>query len=245
MTTLNGKIAIVTGSTSGIGESIARMLSAEGVKTVINSVSSTDKGEALANELQTIYFQANIAIEADCQRLVNAAVHHYGRLDFLINNAGAVGRLPSNDLADITNELFLQMLDTNIVGTWCLTRYAIPHLKKTQDGVIINITSCAGTDAAASTSSVPYAVCKAGLNHLTKLLAKELGPEIRVNAIAPGLTMTPRAQEFKVAIDKFTQRTPLKRLGAPEDIAEIALALIKSNYINGEIVVVDGGFSVY
>ncbi len=182
-------------------------------------------------------------IEADCQRLITATVQHYGRLDFLINNAGAVGRLPSNNLADISNELFLQMLTTNVVGTWCLTRHAIPYLKQSQDGVIINITSVAGTDAAAATSSVPYAVCKAALNHLTKLLAKELGPEIRVNAIAPGLIQTPRTQDFKAAIDKFTEHTPLKRVGEPDDIAQIALALIKSNYINGEIVVVDGGFS--
>jgi ketoreductase RED2 len=243
MTTLNKKVAIVTGSTSGIGEAIARMISREGAQVVINSVSSQDKGKALAHELQGLYCQADIAIEADCQRLINATVQHYGRLDFLINNAGAVGRLPSSDLADISNELFSQMLNINVVGTWCLIRYAIPHLKHSQDGVIINITSVAGTDAAAATSSVPYAVCKAGLNHLTKLLAKELGPEIRVNAIAPGLIKTPRAQDFKAAIDKFTEHTPLKRIGDPDDIAEIALALIKSNYINGEIVVVDGGFS--
>lgn len=143
----------------------------------------------------------------------------------------------------MSNEIFLLMLSTNVVGTWCLTRHAIPYLKQSQDGVIINITSVAATDVAAATSSAPYAICKAALNHMTKLLAKELGPEIRVNAIAPGLIKTPRTQGFKAAIDKFTERTPLKRTGEPKDIAEIALALIKSNYINGEIVVVDGGFS--
>lgn len=81
------------------------------------------------------------------------------------------------------------------------------------------------------------------MNYLTKLLAKELGPEIRVNAIAPGLIMTPRTQDFTVAIDKFETKTPLKRTGIPDDIAELVLAMIKSNYINGEIVVADGGYS--
>jgi ketoreductase RED2 len=243
MTTLNNKIAIVTGSTSGIGEAIARLLSQQGTKLVINSVSSQEKGKALAEELQGIYCQADISNEVDCQRLIKTTINHYGRLDFLINNAGAVGKLPSSDLRDVSNELFTRMLTTNVVGTWCLTRHAIPYLKQAEDAVIINITSVAGIDAASATSAMPYAVCKAALNHMTKLLAKELGPEIRVNAIAPGLIKTPRTKDFKEAIDKFTNRTPLKRTGEPNDIAEVALALIKSNYINGEIVVVDGGFS--
>lgn len=243
MTTLKNKVAIVTGSTSGIGESIARILSKNGVGVVINSVSSQEKGKTLAKELEGFYCSADIGKEADCQRLVNTTLEHYGRLDFLINNAGAVGRLASCDLADVSNEIFSQMLTTNVVGTWCLTRHAIPYLKQSGDGSIINITSVAGTNAAAATSAMPYAVCKAAVNHMTKLLAKELGPEIRVNAIAPGLIKTPRTQDFKAAIDKFTERTPLKRTGDPEDIAEMVLALIKSNYTNGEIIIVDGGFS--
>lgn len=112
--------------------------------------------------------------------------------NFLINNAGAVGRLPSND---------------------------------------VNI-------------ALPYAVAKSAINYLTKLLAKELGPNIRVNAIAPGLIITPRTEDFAVAIEKFETRTPLKRVGVPNDIAELVIAIIKSNYINGEIIVADGGFSV-
>ncbi len=243
MTSLKNKVAIVTGSTGGIGEAIARLLSHESTRVVINSVSSRAKGEALATELHGLYCQADITIEEDCQRLIETTIQHYGRLDFLINNAGSVGRLPSNNLADLSNELFSRMLNINVVGTWCLTRYAIPQLKQSQDGVIINITSVAGTDAAAATSSIPYAVSKAALNHLTKLLAKELGPEVRANAIAPGLIKTPRTQNYTEAITKFTEGSPLKRTGEPNDVAGIALALIKSNYINGEVVVVDGGFS--
>lgn len=244
MTELKNKVAIVTGSTSGIGEAIARLLAQHEVKVVINSVTSIEKGKVIANELKdSIYCQANIAVEADCKKLIDSTIHQYGRLDFLINNAGAVGRLPTNDLDAITNELFSETLNANVVGTWCLTRYAIPHLKKSGDGVMINITSCAGSDPATVSSAIPYAVSKAAINYLTKLLAKELGPQIRVNAIAPGLIITPRTKDFTVAIEKFEKRTPLKRTGEPSDIAELVIALIKSNYVNGEIVVVDGGFA--
>lgn len=246
MTELSNKVAIVTGSTSGIGEAVARILSQHNVSVVINSISSIEKGNALSSELKnSIYCQANIGNEVDCKKLIETTIDKYGRLDFLINNAGMPGRLPSTlGLEEISNEIFRESLNINVIGTWCLTRYAIPYLKKSGDGVVINITSCAGDNPAAVSSAIPYAVSKAAINYLTKLLAKELGPEIRVNAIAPGLIITPRTKDFTVAIDKFEQRTPLKRTGEPNDIAELAIALIKSNYVNGEIVTVDGGFAM-
>lgn len=246
MTDIKNKVAIVTGSTSGIGLAIAHMLSHHGARVVINSASSVDKGQSIADELtNSMYCRADISNESDCKNLIESTIKKYGRLDFLINNAGAVGRLPSSDISMVTNEIFSQTLNTNVVGTWCLTRYAIPHLKKSGDGVIINITSVAGSDPGSVSSAMPYAVAKSAINYLTKLLAKELGMEVRVNAIAPGLIMTPRTEDFVDAIEKFETRTPLKRTGEPNDIAELVIAIIKSNYINGEIVVVDGGFSVF
>lgn len=245
MTTLIDKVAIVTGSTSGIGEAIAKLLSQHGTKIVINSVSSIEKGKVLARQLkQSIYCQADIGIESDCKRLIQTTLSNYGRLDFLINNAGIIGKVPNDaDLTTISNEAFSHTLNTNVVGTWCLIREAIPYLKQSGDGVIINITSCAGDDPAAVSTAFPYAVSKAALNHLTKLLAKDLGPTIRVNAIAPGVIKTPRTKGFTVAVEKFEKRTPLKRTGDPNDVAELVVATIKSNYINGEIIVVDGGYS--
>ena len=244
MTKLKNKVAIITGSTSGIGEAIARKLSRYGVSVVINSISSVQKGKILEKELNnSIYCQANIREEADCKKLIETAISKYGRLDFLINNAGTIGRLSSHHLEELTNETWSDTLNTNVVGTWCLTRLAIPHLKKSGDGIIINITSCAGDNPAAVFSAIPFAVAKAAINYLTKLLAKELGPKIRVNAIAPGLIITPRTESFPMAIEKFENRTPLKRTGKPNDIAELVIALIKSNYINGEVIVADGGFS--
>lgn len=120
MTDLENKVAIVTGSTSGIGEAIARKLAKHKVKVIINSVSSIEKGNALANELKdSIYCQANIGIEADCKKLIETAINKYGRLDFLINNAGAPGRLPPlTRPEEISNEMFSAYLNTNVVGTW-------------------------------------------------------------------------------------------------------------------------------
>lgn len=245
MTDIKNKVAIVTGSTSGIGFAIAQMLSKQGARIVINSLSSIQKGEDIAKEFpDSLYCQADIGNEDDCQKLIELTIQKYGRLDFLINNAGAIGKLPSNDITTISNKIFSQTLDLNVVGTWCVIRNAIPYLKKSGSGNIINITSVAGNDPASVSSAMPYAVAKAAMNYLTKLLAKELGPEIRVNAIAPGLIITPRTENFHVAIEKFETKTPLKRTGEPNDIAELVIAIIKSNYINGEIVTVDGGFSV-
>lgn len=247
MSLLNNKVAIVTGSASGIGEGIARILANNNVKLVINSVSSTEKGEQIANEFpDAIYCQGNIGIEADCRKIVDTTIAQFGRIDILVNNAGNPVESISTDPCDISNELFSQILDINIVGTWCLTRYAMPHLKQSGSGHIINITSCAGIDPAGASSSVPlpYSVAKAAINHLTKFLAKHCGPEVRANAIAPGLIMTPRMENFPEAVNKFTSRTPLKCAGTPNDIAELVLAIIKSSYINGEVILADGGFSV-
>ena len=192
MSELKNKVAIVTGSTSGIGESIARMLSCNGVKVVVNSVRSSEKGSQLATELSDcIYVQGDIGIEADCKRIVDEAVNHFSQLDILINNAGKPLGVASDNICDISNETFSQTLNINVVGTWCVTRYAIPYLMQSGDGNIVNITSCSGIDPAATSAAIPYSIAKAAINHLTKFIAKHCGPEIRANAIAPGLIMTP------------------------------------------------------
>jgi ketoreductase RED2 len=243
MSSLEKKVAIVTGSTSGIGEGIAKLLANAGAHVVINSVNSIEKGNKLAKAFNnSIYLQGDIGIEDDCKRIVNETIKNFGQIDILINNAGKSARR-SGDVLDISNDYFSETLNINVVGTWCLIREAMPYLKKSGDGNIINITSCAGIDPASASSAIPYSVAKAAINHLTKFLAKHCGPEIRANAIAPGLIMTPRTENFDEAVEKFKSRTPLKRTGAPEDIAELVLAIIKSNYINGEIILADGGFS--
>ncbi len=244
MSNLEKKVAIVTGSTSGIGASIAQMLSDAGAQVVINSVSSSEKGKRFASKLNhALYVQGDLGQEDDCKRLIKETVKQFGRIDILVNNAGkAIGG--SSDVFDISNEDFSATLNLNVVGTWCLTREALPYLKQSRDGNIINITSCSGIDPAQTAMGIHYAVAKAAINHLTKFLAKNGGPEIRANAIAPGVILTERAKNFPELVQQFTDHNPLKRAGTPEDIAELALAIIKSNYINGEVILADGGFCV-
>ncbi|MDF1795132.1 MAG: SDR family NAD(P)-dependent oxidoreductase [Coxiellaceae bacterium] len=243
MSTLKGKVAIVTGSTSGIGAGIARMLSNLGVNVVINSVSSVEKGEKIASELTgAIYVQGNIGIENDCKAIVTRTIEKFGRIDILVNNAGKVIGASKQPL-DISNHDFSETLNLNVVGTWCLIRESLPHLKSTGDGNIINITACTGIDPAQAVSGIQYAVAKAAINQLTKFIAKHCGPEVRANAIAPGLVMTERASLFPDIVEEFCKKIPLKRVGSPEDIAELVVATIRSNYINGEVIMADGGFS--
>lgn len=244
MTDLSNKVAIVTGSTSGIGKAIACLLTDHGVRVVINSVFSIESGEKLSQSLpNAIYVQGDIGKEADCKSLIKKTIAHYGQLDILINNAGKALRAGDNPL-EITNEVFSETLNVNVVGTWCLCREALPYLKQSKDGNIINIVSSAGINPASASSGIPYAVSKAAINHLTKFIAKYAGPEVRANAVAPGLIITPRTENFDEAISKFQERTPLKRTGTPNDIAEIVLGILRSHYINGETISVDGGFSV-
>ena len=245
MARLRDKVAIVTGSSSGIGESIARALAGEGAHVVVNSATSVDAGQAVAKALphDAIYVQADVADPDSCPRLVDAAVDKWGRLDILVNNAGTTKVIPHDDLDAVTDEVFQRILEVNVLGTWRMIRTAAPHLRVGPDaGSIVNITSLAGVRP--SGSSVPYAVSKAGLNHMTRLLAKSLGPDIRVNAVAPGLIATPWTADWDLAHDRVAKTAPLRRTGTPEDIAEATLGLLLSTYATGQVLTVDGGIGL-
>lgn len=242
MASLNGQVAIVTGSSSGIGEATARRLAAEGVAVVVNSSSSAEAGERVAAELpNACYAQGSVAEEAQCKRLVAAALERFGRLDILVNNAGTTALIPHADLDGVTDEIFHRILDTNLLGTWYLTRAALPHLRQSPAGVVVNVTSIAGIRAMGS--SIPYAVSKAAINHLTRLLAKVSGP-VRINAVAPGLVRTPWTKDWAPLHEAVAQQAPLGRSATAEDIAEAILGVINSPYMTGEVVLVDGGLAL-
>lgn len=237
---LEGQVALVTGSSSGIGAAVAWSMAAEGARIVVNSVSSVAAGEALAGELpEAVYVQADVADEAQARGLVNAALERFGRLDILVNNAGATRVIPHHDLAAVTDDDWRRILGTNIVGTWYVTRAAVDALRADGGGCVINVTSIAGVRPTGS--SIPYAVSKAGLNHLTVLLANVLGPEIRVNAVAPGLVDTPWTADWGPVKDIWAERAPLQRTGSPEDVARVCLTLATATWMTGEVVLVDGG----
>jgi ketoreductase RED2 len=239
---LAGQVAIVTGSSSGIGEATARRLAAEGAAVVVNSSSSVAAGERIAAELPAaVYVQASIADEAQCQRLVDETVGRYGRLDILVNNAGTTNVIPHADLDAVTDEIFRRIMDTNLLGTWYLTRAALPYLKQSAAGVVVNVTSIAGIRPMGS--SIPYAVSKAAINHLTRLLAKVSGP-VRINAVAPGLVQTPWTKDWGPLHAAVARQAPLGRSATADDIASAILGVIQSPYMTGEIVLVDGGLSL-
>ena len=240
---LAGKVAIVTGSSSGIGEEIARRLSDLGATVVVNSANSVDAGKQVANTLpgKSLYVQADISDRAACQTLIDTTLNSFGHLDILINNAGWTTLVAHHDLDSLTDEIFEKTFDVNVFGTWWLTKAAMPHLKNSADGNVVNITSIAGVRPVGS--SIAYAMTKAALNHMTVLLAKSCGP-VRVNAVAPGLVETPWTRDWQAQHDNVSRVAPLKRSATPQDCGEATIALIRNKYATGQIFVVDGGLTL-
>jgi len=237
-------VALVTGSTSGIGAAVARRLVARGTRVVLNSVSSVDAGRAMVEELGDAahYVQGDISVDADVARLVAETVDHFGRLDVLVNNAGTTQVIPHSDLEAATPEVFRRLYDVNVVGTWALTVAAMPHLRAAGNGCVVNVSSLAGVRPTGS--SIPYAASKAALNHVTRLLANVVGPEVRVNAVAPGLVDTPWTADWDAVRAAVQATSPLKRSAQPEDVAEVVLSLIASTYVTGQVWLVDGGLAL-
>jgi ketoreductase RED2 len=157
----------------------------------------------------------------------------------LVNNAGTTQVIPHADLAAATDEVWHRILDVNVMGTWYVSRAAVDALRRDGGGCIVNVTSLAGVRPTGS--SIPYAVSKAALNHLTLLLANVLGPDIRVNAVAPGLVDTPWTADWDVPRATVRKMAPLARSGQPQDIADVCLMLATAAYTTGEVVKADGG----
>jgi ketoreductase RED2 len=243
MSEFNGRVALVTGSSSGIGEETARRLSSLGATVVVNSSSSVEAGEAVSASLpgESCYLRADISNQAEAHALIDDTVERYGQLDFLINNAGWTTSIAHDDLDALTDEVFQKTFDVNVFGTWWLTRRAIPHLRKSDDANIVTITSIAGIRPVGS--SMAYSMSKAALNQMTLLLAKSYGP-IRVNAVAPGLVATPWTKDWDAMHAATAAMAPVPRSATPEDCAEAVLALLRNKYTTGEIFVVDGGLTL-
>jgi len=238
-----GQTVLITGSSSGIGAATARMFAASGATVVINSVTSVDAGRSLAAELPgATYVQADVADESDASRLVDEVVSTHGRLDILVNNAGTTAVIPHSDLESASPDVWRRIFDTNVFGTWQVTVAAVPHLRASGRGQVLNVSSVAGERPLGS--SVPYACSKAAVSHMTRLLANVLGPEIRVNAVAPGLVDTPWTADWSLVREFVKAQAPMQRSASPEDVAEVILGLARSSYVTGEVVLVDGGISL-
>lgn len=238
MASMDGKVAIVTGSSSGIGAATAHALAGEGASVVVNSSSSVTAGEAVAAALpgDAIYVQADIADESQCTALVDAALARFGRLDVLVNNAGWTTRVDHTDLDAMTDEILFKTFQINVYGTWWMSRAAMPALKDAA-GCIVNVTSIAGLRPVGS--SLAYGMAKAALNSLTEDMAKHCGP-VRVNAVAPGLVATPWTEDWDDLHAGIGLMSPIGRSATPEDCAQAIMLCVTNGYMSGSIVKVDG-----
>lgn len=242
MSEFAGKVAIVTGSSSGIGEAIALSLGELGASVVVNSANSVEAGKAVAAKIGTNahYVQADISDKDAGQHLLDETIKRFGKLDILINNAGWTSLVAHHDLEALTDEIFQKTFAVNVWGTWSLTKAAMPLLKKSNDGNVVTITSIAGVRPVGS--SIAYSMSKAALNHMTLLLAKSCGP-VRVNAVAPGLVETPWTMNWQDQHAGVKAMAPLGRSATPEDCVEATLGLLRTKYATGQVFVVDGGLT--
>lgn len=243
----NNRVALITGSTSGIGLAIARRLAADGYTIALHSRHSEEKGIQLSKELENAsYTKADLADEGNARQLVQCVLERHGRLDVLVNNAAMGKVIPHSDLHKATPETWRQIYEVNVIAPWILITEAEAAMRRasTRDrpSSILNITSHAGIRPKGA--SIPYAVSKAALNHMTRLLALNMGPDIRVNAIAPGLVDTPLSADWDWARETWREKAPMGRGASAEEIADIAAMTVESSYLTGEVIVVDGGLNL-
>jgi ketoreductase RED2 len=236
------RVVLVTGSTSGIGEATALRFAGLGDTVVFNSVRSVSAGERLASATPgSSYIQGDVALDDDCARLIGGVLERHGRLDVLVNNAGTTRVIPHHDLEAASLDVWREIFEVNVFGTWNLSVHAMEALREAK-GAIVNVSSLAGVRPTGS--SIPYAASKAAVNHMTALLAKVVGPDVRVNAVAPGLVDTPWTKDWDTVRGFVSAVAPLKRSATPDDIADVIVSLALSPYVTGQVVVVDGGLSL-
>ncbi|PRR81144.1 3-oxoacyl-[acyl-carrier-protein] reductase [Clostridium vincentii] len=242
---LKGKCAIVTGAAKGIGKAVALKLASLGANIVLNYRSSEDKAIELETELkelgvEVLRVKGDISKLADVENLINQAKEKFGHIDIMVNNAGIT---KDNLLLRMKEEDFDSVIDVNLKGVFNCLKTITPIMVKQRFGKIVNLSSVVGI--VGNAGQVNYAASKAGVIGMTKSLAKEIGARgITVNAVAPGFIQTAMTDSLG---DKFKEEAkkgiPLRRLGTPEDVAEVVafLSSDSSNYITGQVINVDGG----
>jgi len=237
---LAGQVALITGAAKRIGRSIAMRLAAEGAEIIVNYAGSRTEAEALVAELKStgrraIAIQADVSHRAEVQKLFTAAENEFGRLDILVNNAGMFFGAKFEEL---TEEQWDHIMNVNLKSQFLCAQSAAPIMKRQGRGRIINLSSLGGL--LPWPGYTHYCVSKAGSIMLTRCLARALGPEILVNSIAPGTIQFPG----EAPDEDYIKRVPLHRTGTGDDIAEAAAYLAKTDFVTGQILVVDGGRSL-
>ena len=246
---MTSKVAIVTGSSSGIGAATAVELSKRGWRVVINYSKSESEAKKVQEKCKdAILVQADVGDDAQCKKLVQAATDKWGRVDALVNNAGTTKFVKHPDLDGLSADDFLRIYRLNVVGPFQMVRACAPALKVAK-GAVVNVSSVAGL--LGTGSSMAYAASKAALNSLTFSLARVLGPEVRVNAVCPGYVDTPwqtgalGQERANQAAARYSTLVPLKDYARPEDVSDAILWLIEgARQVTGETLFIDGGMHI-
>lgn len=238
--------AIVTGGAKGIGKAIVKEIAKKGINVVVNYNTSKEQAEKLQKELtdsgyNVEIYKADVSKREEVQELVRYTENKFGNIDILVNNAGID---EFKLFTDITDEDWNNMIQTNLTGTFYMTQEAVKNMIKNKKGCIINISSIWGITGASC--EVAYSVSKAGIDGLTKSLAKELAPSnIRVNSIAPGAILTEMNERFTTEeIEEINSQIPMGRFGTPEEIAKCVNWLIEDTYTTGQIISPNGGWVI-
>lgn len=239
------KTALITGSSRGIGEAVARKLAKQGYNVVINYVKSAHKAENLANELcskgaRAIAVRADVGDPVQAKLLVKTTIDTFGSIDVLVNNAGvSITKL----LIDTSTTEIEDLMLTNLLGTIYVTKEALAYMMSAQSGSIVNVSSMWGT-VGGSMESV-YSASKGGIVAFTKAIAKEVGlSNINVNCVCPGVILTDMTKNISIdSMKDLQEQTALGRIGTPEDVANVVAFLASSDasYITGACIGVDGG----
>lgn len=245
------KVAIITGSGSGIGAASAVLLAHRGWNLVINYASRTDGAKAVAAECEkhgaeTLLCPANVALDADCRRMADEAMRKWGRIDALVNSAGTTKFADHGDMEALSGDDFLEVYRINVVGPWQMVRAVVNPMRQAGAGAIVNISSVAALRGTGS--SVAYAASKAALNAMTLSMARNLGPEIRVNVVCPAM-VTGRwhlehlgREKYEAQFTQWANATPLKKRVNPEDVADAVAWLIDgAQTMTGQTLVIDSG----
>ena len=243
---LDGKVAIVTGASRGIGQAIAERFAAEGARVVVNYVAGEAKADAVVEGIKSrggdaVAVRADVSRSSDVAELVKAAIDRYGRIDILVNNAGVMF---TKAVLETSEDEWDQTIAVNLKGPYLCSKAVAPIMIGQGAGAIVNMSSNSGLYHPSAMRFTEYVVSKAGINGLTKAMALAFGPQIRVNAICPGWIRTDMLDEIDPAVhQKILDETALRRWGTPADVASAAVYLASddASFVTGELHLVAGG----